>query len=282
VNGILLVNKEKGMTSHDVINKLRKILNTKKIGHCGTLDPMAEGLLVCLVGYATKINPYLNSATKVYDATFRLGVATTTQDLEGEVIETKEYQDDLTFDKLHQTIFSFIGPQKQTPSIYSAIKVNGKKLYEYARNNEEVIIPSRDILVEKIELRGIKDNDINIIVQCSSGTYIRTLCFDIAKKLNYPGVLTKLIRLNVDNFSLEDAYTLEEISKGNYHLLDISKGLNNFDVVELDNLLLKDIKNGKPLLINQERPFIIRINNENIALYDKSNDGYAKILRGLW
>ncbi|MDR3215206.1 MAG: tRNA pseudouridine(55) synthase TruB [Bacilli bacterium] len=282
MNGILLINKEKGMTSHDVVNKLRKILKTKKIGHCGTLDPMASGLLVCLVGQATKISPYLVLASKRYDATFRLGMATTTQDLEGEVVTVKEYQDDVSFNQLHQTLYNFIGYQQQTPSIYSAIKVNGKKLYEYARNNEEVAIPIRDILIEEIMLKNIKDNDIQIEVLCSSGTYIRTLCFDIAAQLNYPGVLVALERLKVGHFDIKDSYSLADVNNNNYELLDISKGLIDFDIVELKTDDLDDIKNGKSLNVNCERDFIVRINDEDVALYHKSINNTAKIIRGLW
>jgi tRNA pseudouridine55 synthase len=282
MNGILLVNKPIGMTSHDVIAKLRKIFNTKKIGHCGTLDPNASGLLICLIGNATKISNYLNIENKRYLATFKLGLSTTTQDLDGDIVSEKPFLNDISIKDIQLTLFKFLGKLKQQPSIYSDIKVNGKKLYDYARNNEEVIIPIRDIIIEEISLVNVDNDLISINVLCSSGTYIRTLCFDIANELGYPGVLTKLERISTAHFSLDEAYTLDDISNNNYELLDISAGLSDFDIVELDNSYLNDVKNGKPLKIEHGNKFILKIDNENIALYNASENGIAKMIRGLW
>ncbi|MEG0364760.1 MAG: tRNA pseudouridine(55) synthase TruB, partial [Erysipelotrichales bacterium] len=202
MNGIILVNKEAGMTSHDVIFKLRKILKTKKIGHCGTLDPLAKGVLVCLVNNATKLSNFLVLDSKEYTATFKLGEATTTQDLAGEVVETKEYQNEYSKEDILKVLEQYKGKQMQTPSIYSAIKVNGKKLYEYARANQEVEIPTREINIYDIKLIDFENDLITINVKCSSGTYIRSLCYDIANTLNYPGVLTNLVREQSGSFKI--------------------------------------------------------------------------------
>lgn len=283
MNGVLIVNKPVNMTSHDVIFKLRKILKTKKIGHCGTLDPLASGVLVCLVGKATKLSNFLVMDTKEYYATFKLGIATTTQDLEGEVVAEKKYQFNLDETIIKQTLEKFLGEQMQTPSIYSAIKVNGKKLYEYARNNEEVEIPKRLIDVFQIELISFVDDLISIRVLCSSGTYIRSLCFDIAAALGYPGVLTKLVRSQSGNISLAESYNLEEIENNEFELLSIEDALLNypFYVVESETELV-DIKNGKQIKGEFEEEFVVKYQDEIIAIYHPSNLGQAKMKRGLW
>ena len=208
MDGILLINKEKNMTSHDVVNKVRRVFQTKKVGHCGTLDPDATGVLVLCVGKATKALQFLTSEEKQYIATLTLGTSTDTYDASGVVLEEKEFTG---VTNVKEVLNSFIGKQKQVPPIYSAIKVNGKKLYEYARNNQEVHIEPRDIEILDIELLEIKDNTIQFKVDCSKGTYIRSLCVDIAKKLGYPGHMSDLIRSRSGAFKLEDCYTLEQL-----------------------------------------------------------------------
>lgn len=283
MNGIILVNKEKNMSSHDVISKLRRIYHTKKIGHCGTLDPSATGVLVCLVNQATKIANNIVLDTKEYYATFRLGQATTTQDLEGDVVIEKPYQNDLSRKDIIHVLESFIGVQKQQPSIYSAIKVDGKKLYEYARNNETVAIPIREIEIFDIELVDIVNDLITIKVNCSSGTYIRTLCYDIAQKLGYPGVLVALHRSRSGIFKDQETYTLAQISENKGDLITIKDALPLFERVILNNEQINDVKNGKALAIEQENDFIVLDQNEQeIALYHRSEGGIAKMMRGLW
>ena len=208
MDGILLINKEKNMTSHDVVNKVRRVFQTKKVGHCGTLDPDATGVLVLCVGKATKALQFLTSEEKQYIATLTLGTSTDTYDASGVVLEEKEFTG---VQNVEEVLNSFIGKQKQVPPIYSAIKVNGKKLYEYARNNQEVHIEPRDIEILDIELLEVKDNTIQFKVDCSKGTYIRSLCVDIAKKLGYPGHMSDLIRSRSGAFKLEDCYTLEQL-----------------------------------------------------------------------
>ena len=282
MDGIIIVNKEVNMSSHDVIYKLRRILKTKKIGHCGTLDPLASGVLVCLVNKATKLSNYLVLDTKEYITTFKLGVATTSQDLAGEVVESVEYKNDISEEQLLKTLKSFEGEQIQLPSIYSAIKVNGKKLYEYARSNQHVEIPSRKINIFSIELIDFKHDLVKIKVNCSSGTYIRTLCYDIAKALNYPGVVVALQRTRSGNFSIEDSTTLNEIENNQFQLISIEQALKDYPIYEVSDDLINDIKNGKPLNVEYNSDFIVKSNKDVVAIYEASINGISKIKRGLW
>ena len=282
MDGIIIVDKEKEMTSHDVINKLRKIFKTKKVGHCGTLDPEATGVLVCLVNKATKLSNFLILDSKEYLATFKLGIATTTQDLEGEIIEEVSYQNDCSIEKIKRVLEGFQGEIKQVPSIYSAIKVNGKKLYEYARNNEPVVIPERTITIHEIELLALEDDLVSIRVNCSSGTYIRTLCYDIARQLGYPGALVELRRTKSGNFNIEDSSTLEQIANNDYRLIKIIDALGDYDKVYLTDEQYEDVRNGKPLSITCQKPFVAVYDNEVQAIYDQAIEGIAKIKRGLW
>ena len=192
IDGLILINKPKGWTSHDVINKLRSILHQKKIGHTGTLDPMATGVLPVLLGNATKLSKYLIEHDKTYIAVIKLGIKTNTGDEEGEIIERKEVNIDILKNTyIEDVLKSFIGNQKQKPPIYSAIKINGKKLYEYARNNESVEIQERDIEVYEAKLLEINKNEVEIRIQISvsKGTYIRKLCEDISEKLGTVGYM---------------------------------------------------------------------------------------------
>ena len=183
MDGLLIINKPKGYTSHDVVNKVRKVLNIKKVGHTGTLDPNATGVLPILIGNATKISKYLVEHKKTYIATIELGKKTDTGDIEGKVIEEDTNLKKINTDEIKTCLNSFLGNQIQVPPIYSAIKVKGKKLYEYAREEKKVDIPSRRIEIYNIELKNFNGKDeIVFEVECSKGTYIRTLCEDIAKK----------------------------------------------------------------------------------------------------
>ncbi len=192
MNYILLINKEKGYTSQDVVSKVKKILNIKKAGHTGTLDPMATGVLPILLNNSTKLSKYLIEHDKTYVATIKLGEQTDTGDQDGKIIYNKEVpseiyikNDEGMYIKIEDILKSFWGKSKQKPPIYSAIKVNGKKLYEYARENKEVQVPEREIDIYKINLKKVEEaqNEITFEVSCSKGTYIRTLCEDISKKL---------------------------------------------------------------------------------------------------
>lgn len=280
MDGVIIVNKPAGMTSHDVVNRIRKIFKTKKVGHCGTLDPDATGVLVVAVNKATKLLQFLTADNKEYIATLSLGTATDTYDASGQVTATKEYVP-ISDKKILACLNSFVGEQEQIPPMHSAIKVKGKKLYEYARNNETVEIPKRVITIDYIELISIVDNLVKFKVGCSKGTYIRSLCFDIAKKLDYPGHMYSLIRSKSGDFSLSDSYSLEEIENGEFEILSMEEALSNYPklVVDDENIIYhgKKIKskiNHQVAIYNQ--------NNKVLAIYGPDGNGYLKNIRGLW
>jgi len=210
MQGVIIIDKPKGYTSHDVVNILRKELQTKKVGHTGTLDPNATGVLPILIGEATKISKYLIEHDKEYIATIYLGAKTNTGDAEGEIIEEKPITE-LKEETIKTVLNSFLGKQMQTPPIYSAIKINGKKAYEYAREGQDIKLESREIEIKSIELISYENNEITFNVECSKGTYIRVLCEDIAEKLGTVGYMKELRRTKVDKFTIEESTTLEEI-----------------------------------------------------------------------
>lgn len=281
MDGIIIINKPKNMTSHDVVGQLRKILKTKKIGHAGTLDPLATGVLVLGVGKATKLLQFLSADTKVYQATLTLGKATTTYDSEGEVLKERPYLDDLNEQEIKAVLKSFLGDSMQVPPIYSAIKKDGKKLYDYARNNEEVEIEARPIHISKIDLISHEKQKVVFEVCCSKGTYIRSLCVDIAKKLGYPGMMRDLVRLQSGSFKLEDALTLEEVKEGRSEFIGIDKALKDMPslVIEDESIVYhgKKIKNAcdcQVAVYNQQ--------GHLLAVYGPDGKGYLKSVRGLW
>ena len=271
MNGIILINKQKGCTSHDVVYKVKKLLN-EKVGHTGTLDPMATGVLPLLVGKGTLCSKYLINHDKKYKVKLQLGCKTTTGDIEGEILQ-EEKVDEKILDKEYITkVFeSFIGKQTQIPPIYSAIKVNGKKLYEYARTGQKVEVEPREIEIYKMELLNInlEQKQIDFEVSCSKGTYIRSLCEDIATKMGTVGFMKELQRLQVGNFKLEDTVTIEELEEyynnENYikeHFITIEKLFANKDRIELDNRKLELLTNGVKLCCDKsDGPY--RIYNQN-------------------
>lgn len=215
MDGIIIINKPKNCTSHDIVKKAKKILN-EKVGHTGTLDPNATGVLPLLIGKGTQISKYIISHDKTYEAVLQLGEKTDTADIEGEVIETKPVNSkclEATF--IEQTLKALEGEQEQVPPMYSAIKVNGKKLYEYARKGEKVEIEPRKIKIYSLKLININEADkqIEFRVSCSKGTYIRTLCENIAEKLGTVGYMKELKRTQVGEFKIEDAITIEELEQ---------------------------------------------------------------------
>lgn len=213
MDGVIIINKPKGYTSHDVVNIVRKQLNMKKVGHTGTLDPNATGVLPILVGQATKISKYLIEHKKTYIATIELGEKRDTGDSEGNIIESDSNIKEFDISIIKQVLQSFLGKQKQIPPMYSAIKLNGKKLYEYARSGQKVKVEPREIEIYKMELIEYKNNRIEFKVECSKGTYIRTLCENIAEKLGTIGYMKELQRTSADKFKIEDSINLEELSK---------------------------------------------------------------------
>lgn len=211
MNGIINVYKEKGYTSHDVVAKLRGILKQKKIGHTGTLDPQAEGVLPVCIGNATKLCDLLTDKTKEYEAVLLLGVTTDTQDTTGAVLSEKTVQ--VEEDKLRAIMEGFVGKSRQIPPMYSALKVNGKKLYELAREGREVERKPRDIEIFSLDILEMQLPRVRFRVHCSKGTYIRTLCQDIGEKAGCGGCMEELLRTRVDRFSLAEAHKLSEIEQ---------------------------------------------------------------------
>lgn len=211
----MIVNKPKGYTSHDVVAKVKKILNVKKVGHTGTLDPNATGVLPLLLNQGTKLSKYLIEHDKEYEVTLKLGIKTDTADGEGNILQEENVNWESIEKKIEEVIKSMIGKQEQIPPIYSAIKVKGKKLYEYARNGQTVEIEPRKIEIYKITLqeKNREENQIKFTVSCSKGTYIRSLCEDIASKLGTIGYMKELNRTQVGRFYIQDSITIEELEK---------------------------------------------------------------------
>lgn len=213
MDGIIVIDKPKDYTSHDVVAIVKKKLG-EKVGHTGTLDPNATGVLPLLIGKGTKLSSYLMEHDKTYEVVLKLGEKTDTADGEGAILETKEVSPKV-WEKVSEVFFSFIGKQTQTPPMYSAIKVNSKKLYEYARSGKQVEIPKREIEIYAIEIekQGIEKKEITFTVHCSKGTYIRSLCEDIATKLGTVGYMKELRRKTVGKFTLDEAISLEAFEK---------------------------------------------------------------------
>lgn len=211
--GVLLVDKPSGPTSHDVVDKLRRKLKMKRIGHAGTLDPNATGLLIMLVGRATKVSQYLMSLDKAYEGTLKLGEETDSYDRDGEVTATYDIPDDLTEEKFNEVLQTFVGDQYQTPPMFSAKKIDGVPLYKLARKGKEVVREPRFIRISEIELLRFELPHVDIGMACSKGTYVRTVAYDIGKKLNCGAYLDELRRVAVGSFHVDDAVTLEEIEE---------------------------------------------------------------------
>ena len=268
MDGIIVINKEKGYTSHDVVAKLKKKLNISKVGHTGTLDPNATGVLPILIGKGTKFSKYLINHDKTYKAQIELGKKTDTADVEGNVIEEKPVDIEFIKQNLVQVLESFIGKQEQVPPMYSAIKKNGKKLYEYARKGEKIEVEPRKIEIYKIELVKYNEKNIEFIVSCSKGTYIRSLCEDIAEKLNTVGYMKNLERLQVGEFCIEKSVLIDDVNTENiekylYTLEDILKDTPNLN---LNPKKLKLFLNGVQLTVKEaEGLYKIYVNNKFIG-----------------
>jgi len=274
MDGVLLINKEEGMSSFDVVRKIKKFLNTKKVGHCGTLDPLAKGLLVVTVGKALKISRFLEADEKEYIATIKFGERTLTLDREGEIVEKKSITP-FTKEDIENVFNSLIGKIKQKPPIYSAVSVNGKRLYEYARENIEVEIKERDIEIKELELLEHGKDYIRYRVVCSKGTYVRVLCETIANKLNNIGYMSDLVRTRIGKLSLNDSYTLKDIENNNYKLIDIESSLSNFVVLTVKDRDLYKASNGNVLDFYIEgNILVVDESRKVIALYegDKENN----------
>jgi tRNA pseudouridine55 synthase len=276
MNGILVINKEKDYTSRDVVNILNKKFMTKKIGHTGTLDPMATGVLVVCLGKYTKLVDKITCYDKEYIATIKLGILTDTLDITGNVIK-KNDKKIVDNQVLINTLNSFLGPSIQEVPIYSAVKVNGKKLYEYARSGEQVVLPK--IEIKEIELLENKNGEITFRTIVSKGTYIRSLIRDICDSLGVLGVMSSLIRTRQGNFKISDAYKLKEIENDNYKLLKI-EDIFSYQHYELSDDEYKKVSNGAFLKINLNDEYLfMEYKKEIIAIYKKYNDVFKTFFR---
>ena len=248
MDGIIVINKPKNCTSHDVVRKAKKILN-EKVGHTGTLDPNATGVLPLLVGKGTQISKYLINHDKIYEAVLKLREKTDTADVEGQIIETKEVQpSNLKKENVEKTLKTLIGKQQQIPPIYSAIKVNGKKLYEYARHGEEIEIEPRTIEIYDLELLQIENEEITYRVHCSKGTYIRTLCEQIAEKLGTVGYMKELKRIQVGEFNIKNSATIEQLENNiEKYFITIEKYFETYNKINLNAKKLQLFLNGVQL-----------------------------------
>lgn len=270
---IINVCKEKNMTSRDVVNIISKHLHTKKVGHTGTLDPLATGVLIVCTNHDTKLVDILTSKNKEYIATMRLGIQTDTGDITGNIIKRATYK--VTKDQIIKVLNSFLGSSTQTVPIYSAVKINGKKLYEYARNGEEVTLPTREINISSIELLDYHDDLIKFKVTVSKGTYIRSLIEDIGKTLQTVATMEDLVRTKQGNYKIEDSYTLEDIKNDNYKPIPLNIVLKDYHTYNLSATEYFKVKNGSKMLLNIDDKIVTLLyNNKPIALYRKENDIY--------
>ena len=281
IHGIINVYKEKGFTSHDVVAKLRGIVGQKKIGHTGTLDPDATGVLPVCLGKATKLCDLLTDKNKTYEAVLLLGKTTDTQDITGEVLEEKSTEA-LTEEKVREAIEGFIGDYEQIPPMYSALKVNGKKLYELARAGVEVERKPRRIKINSLRVNDINLEDdiktVTITVDCSKGTYIRTLCQDIGEKLGCGACMMELIRTRVGDFLIDDTLTLNKIAaymiKGEMeeHIISIDSMFPSYTRLTVDEAYNKLLYNGNKLpleaVVNEDCEFL---DMEKFRIYDSGN-----------
>ena len=282
MEGIIVVNKPKGITSFDVIRKLKKILKTKKIGHTGTLDPLATGIMLVCVGRATKLASDLEAKDKIYIADFDIGYATDTYDIEGKKIAENIIE--VSKENLKQSIKKFIGNIKQIPPMYSAIKIDGNKLYHLARKGIEVERPERNVTIEYINLLDFKDNKVKIETKVSKGCYIRSLIYDIGQDLGTYATMTALQRKQVGDYSLENSYSLEQIEKmvlnNDFKFLKTIEEIFSYDKYSLQTEKeLTLYKNGNTVKIKENlenKRYRIYFQNEFVGLANIENNNLLK------
>ena len=290
MDGIIPLFKPKGMTSHDCVLQIRKLIGKYKIGHTGTLDPGVEGVLPICIGEATKVIPFLTPLQKVYIADVSLGTSTTTEDSEGEIIAEKQVHHPPTNKEIDNVLQSFLGEITQVPPMYSAVKIKGKKLYEYARNNIEIERPKRKITI--YELRRIEEqtrlnNPFRLKITCSKGTYIRTLCVDIGQALGYPAHMAYLQRIETDSITKDETVTFQQIKEAydedNLHqlLIPIDRVLAHLDSWQVDEQTKQKVLHGQKLPLPSEMVhkeiFKIKYQNELLAIYKQHENNENEI-----
>ena len=278
MQGILLLDKEQNKTSRDMVNELNHIFDMKKIGHTGTLDPLATGVLVMCIGKYTKLVDMLSSLKKEYVAQIKLGIMTDTLDITGNILKEESFIPP-TDDEIKKVLNSLKGKIIQTIPKYSAKKINGKKLYEYARNGEDIVLPQNEIEVYNISLLDNSNGIITIKAEVSKGTYIRSLIEMICERLGIIGTMSSLVRTKQGKFTIEDAYSIDEVKKGLYKILK-AKDVLEYPVYDLSDIEYNKVKNGNKISIKIESNYVILLyNNEEVAIYEKDNDLYkAKIM----
>ncbi len=271
MDGIVLINKEKNCTSRDVVNQVSKILKTKKIGHTGTLDPIATGVLVLCIGKATKLVEVITSYDKEYEAEVILGIKTDTKDITGKIL--KEEKAIISKKNIEECLKKMIGTYNQTVPIYSAVKINGKKLYEYARNNEEIKLPKRKVTIKELKLISditYEKEKTKFKIKChvSKGTYIRSLIEDIATNLNTIGTMENLKRTKQGNFQIASANTIQDIENNKFKIYPIEEILEKFYKIEMTDDLYFKIKNGSIIKNNYNHDIVAFTKNDKvIAIY---------------
>ncbi|MDD4689219.1 MAG: tRNA pseudouridine(55) synthase TruB [Eubacteriales bacterium] len=283
MNGIINVYKPLGISSHGVVSRVRHILNMKRVGHTGTLDPMAEGVLPICVGQGTKASDMLTDSDKQYRAVLRLGVTTDSQDMQGAIIEEREVN--CTEDQIRAVVGGFIGEISQIPPMYSAIKVDGKKLYELARKGIEIERSPRQITIKNIVVEEVNLPFVTLLVDCSKGTYIRTLCHDIGERLGTGGAMDSLVRTKAGGFSIEDAISLEQLEAdgGEKHLVGLNQVFGIYPAVIADEKAQARVLNGQTLKFDVPQGTYRVINKDGTLLcISDANDGVLKMKKSFY
>ncbi len=281
MNGVLIINKPAGITSHDVVARVRRLFSMRQVGHCGTLDPFATGLLLVTLGKATKISRFLEAENKTYRATLRLGQSTDSLDCDGTIVETLPIPL-LTAASLTKTMQSFLGEQEQIPPMYSAVKIGGKKLYELARKGETIEREARRIQVEDMTLLSYQEPFVEFRVVCSRGTYVRVLASDLASRLGTVGHLAQLHREAIGSWHDNQSLSLEDLSIDS-PLLSIREALNFMTQIGLTGNSLRYAQYGRPLTLDTQAPVVLLFDketNQPIAIYEQRGNQYI-CLRGI-
>lgn len=276
MNGVLFINKPEGLTSRDVVNKICKIYHTKKVGHTGTLDPLATGVLVVCLGSYTKLVSKITAYEKEYIATMKLGILTDTADITGKIIKRDDkYPSE---EKIRECFAKFPKEYLQTVPKYSAVKVNGKKLYEYARENIEISLPKRQVQIKELEVLNISKDEITFRVLVSKGTYIRSLIEDLAKEMEMVATMTSLKRTKQGNISLEKCVNVNDLNE-TYPLKTI-ENLFFYPKVELDEVDFGRVKNGNKLSLKAKDDVVFVTHNDQIVgIYEKDDDIYRFVFK---
>ncbi|MBR0469949.1 MAG: tRNA pseudouridine(55) synthase TruB [Clostridia bacterium] len=288
MNGIIIVDKPQGKTSHDIVYAIRRLTGIKKVGHTGTLDPMATGVLPICIGSATKVADMLTLSDKAYTAEFVLGKTTDTLDAEGEVLT--ESKVNVTGDEIRAAVMSFVGEIEQIPPMYSAIKQNGKKLYELARQGIEVERKPRKVTINSIDILEINGKTVTIDVSCSKGTYIRTLCADIGERLGTGAYMTKLRRTKTGIFAISESYTLEELGTLNELgtlkdvIIPVDKMFSEYPKIILNEKQKKSVTNGVRMTYKGRENQVYRVydENKNFLCISKIIDGKLTLEKSFW